>query len=71
MERENVKFTLHDEFEINRSFRYTDNQCQTHNWVTGVKHCVDTFGFSDVWLNGGFGNKKVVLRALTAYARPL
>ena len=49
--------------QINRSFRYADNQCQTHNWVTCVKHCLDIFGFSVVWLNGGVGNEKVFLRA--------
>jgi hypothetical protein len=50
------------QMEMNRSFRYSDNQSQAHNWVTGVKHCLDIFGFSDVWLNGGVGNEKGFLR---------
>ena len=58
------------QMQINTSCRYADNQCQTHNWVTGVKHCLDTFGFSVVWLNGGVGNEKCVFAWFqTAYDR--
>jgi hypothetical protein len=33
-----------------------------HNWAYNVKHCLDIFGFSHVWINGGVGNEKLFLR---------
>ena len=34
-----------------------------HNWAKGVKNCLDLFGFSEVWINGGVGHEQAFLRA--------
>ena len=46
----------------NRFLRQSGNESDVHNWVYAVKHCLDVFGFSDVWVNGGVGNERVFLR---------
>jgi len=50
------------EMDKNRFLRQSGNESDVHNWVYAVKHCLDVFGFSDVWVNGGVGNERVFLR---------
>ena len=35
---------------------------EKHSWVFYMKNCFDSFGFSDVWLNGGVGNIQAFLK---------
>eukprot|EP00745_Piridium_sociabile_P012148 TRINITY_DN18857_c0_g1_i10.p1 TRINITY_DN18857_c0_g1~~TRINITY_DN18857_c0_g1_i10.p1 ORF type:complete len:206 (-),score=0.01 TRINITY_DN18857_c0_g1_i10:531-1148(-) len=46
----------------NKIIRNVENQIDKHNWVSTVRHCLDTYGFSDVWLNGGVGNEKAFIQ---------
>jgi len=50
------------EMDKNRLLRYALDHSDVHNWVYSVKHCLDIFGFSEVWQNGGVGNEKIFLR---------
>ena len=33
-----------------------------HSWFFSVKHCLDMFGFSEVWINDGVGDVKLFLK---------
>ena len=45
-------------------FSRKENQADNHNWAYCIKSTLDSFGFSDVWLNGGVGNEYVFLKIL-------
>lgn len=40
----------------------TGQTSEKHSWAYLVKNCFDSFGFSEVWLNGGVGNEKLFLK---------
>lgn len=45
----------------NKSNREIENTLDKHNWASGVKKCLDSYGFSEVWINGGVGNEMLFL----------
>jgi hypothetical protein len=40
------------------------NYNATFSWCTAVKNCLDMYGFSFVWMNGGVGEEKAFLKIL-------
>jgi hypothetical protein len=43
-----------------------DKNCnldRKYSWFSTVKHCLDIFGFSEVWMSDGVGDVKLFLRA--------
>ena len=40
------------------------SQAQHSNWCVQIKECLDRYGYSEVWLNGGVGNEQAFLRHL-------
>ena len=34
---------------------------KTPNWALDIKHCLELYGFSEVWINGGVGDEKTFL----------
>ena len=41
---------------------YDEEKSNVHNWPQVIKRCLDMFGFSEVWHNGGVGNVGKFLR---------
>jgi hypothetical protein len=51
------------EMEKTRFLRQ-ENKENVQNWVYSLKRCLDIFGFSEVWINGGVGDEKAFVKVL-------
>lgn len=47
---------------VNKIPEFIHGHFNYHNWSYSIKKCFDTFGFSEVWLNGGVGNEVMFLK---------
>ena len=39
-----------------------EENVSVHNWALSVQRCLDKYGFTEVWLNGGVGDEKQFLK---------
>jgi hypothetical protein len=44
-----------------------ENKENVQNWVHSLKRCLDIFGFSEVWINGGVGDEKAFVKVSLYY----
>ena len=44
--------------------RNKNEERMSHNWALLIKQCLDSFGFSEVWMYGGVGDEKMFLNLL-------
>jgi hypothetical protein len=47
---------------VNRMFGGGRGEDERQNWVYFLKHCLDIYGFSHVWIEGGVGDQKMFLK---------
>ena len=42
----------------------TENRCKRSNWAGSIKECLESYGFQDVWAQGGVSNEAAFLSAI-------
>ena len=42
----------------------TENRCKRINWAGSIKECLESYGFQDVWAQGGVSNEAAFLSAI-------
>ena len=41
-----------------------ENRCKRSNWAGSIKECLESYGFQDVWAQGGVSNEAAFLSAI-------